>query len=633
MPQILYPIVVPAIAGGLCFLIPRRVRVVREAIALGALTWAFVEAIQLFGAAPVSYTKDWLTLGSLNIQFDLLLSQFSSFIVLFIALFGMGVGLYSVGWFSWKRDDIDGRRYYALILWAVAASCGAALSNSLLMLLMFWEALTAILFILVNLGKDKDEASAGASKSFVLLGLSDAALFIGVAYIWVRYGTLSMNELSIFVGDGPTTTIYILMMVGAITKAGAMPFHTWVPAIAKGAPTPVMALLPASIDKLLGIYLLARLSLDIFSIGPSMSLLLMIIGAVTIIGAVMMALVQHDLKVLLSYHAVSQVGYMVLGIGTGIPIAIAGGLFHMLNNAIYKTCLFLGAGSLEKQAGTTEVAKLGGLARAMPITFATMAVSALAISGIPPMNGFVSKWMVYTGLVELGSRGFDAYWIFLVAALFGSALTLASFVKVLYAGFLGQRPSNLASVKEANGFMTIPMVVLALLSILFGVFAVYPISNYINPIVHNVVGAGAAGQVDIGIGFWEPTTATGLILLGLVIGFLIYLAGRFTKRREGHIFIGGTTPPANMDSMHVTGTGFYNTIKENVGLGGFFANAEQRVFDVYEVGGRIGNVFVQGLRFIHNGILSTYLAWAVIGLGALVFALLSMLLRELVTGR
>jgi len=633
MPQILYPIVVPAIAGGLCFLIPRRVRVVREAIALGALTWALVEAIQLFGTAPVSFTKDWVTLGSLTVQFDLLLSHFSSFIVLFITVFSMGVGLYSIGWMSWKRDDIDGRRYYALILWAVAASCGAALSNSLLMLLMFWEALTAILFILVNLGKDKEEASQGASKSFVLLGLSDAALFIGVAYIWARYGTLSMNELSIFVGDGPTTTIYILMMVGAITKAGAMPFHTWVPAIAKGAPTPVMALLPASIDKLLGIYLLARLSLDIFSIGPTMSLVLMIIGAVTIIGAVMMALVQHDLKVLLSYHAVSQVGYMVLGIGTGIPIAIAGGLFHMLNNAIYKTCLFLGAGALEKQAGTTEISKLGGLAKAMPITFFATMVSALAISGIPPMNGFVSKWMVYTGLVELGARGSQSYWIFLIAALFGSALTLASFVKVLYSGFLGQRPSNLGSVKEANAFMTIPMIVLALLSIVFGVFAVYPISTYINPIVHGAVGAGAAGQIDIGIGFWEPTTATGLILLGLVIGFLIYLAGRFTKRREGHVFIGGHAPPANMDSMHVTGTGFYNTIKDNVGLKGFFTNAEQRIFDVYEVGGRIGNVFVQGLRFVHNGILSTYLAWAVIGLGALVFALLSMLLRELITGR
>jgi len=633
MPQILFPIVVPAVAGGLCLLIPRRVRVVREAIALAALTWAFVEAIQLFGAEPLSYTKDWVQLGNLTVQFDLLLNHFSSFVLLFIGLFGLGVGLYSVGWLNWKRDDIDGRRFWGLFLWAVAASAGAALSNSLLMLLMFWEALTAVLFMLVNLGKDKEEASEGAGKSFVLLGLSDAALFIGVAYIWARYGTLSMNELSIFVGDGPTTTIYILMMVGAITKAGAMPFHTWVPAIAKGAPTPVMAILPASIDKLLGIYLLARLSLDIFSIGPAMTLVLMIIGAVTIIGAVMMALVQHDLKVLLSYHAVSQVGYMVLGIGTGIPIAIAGGLFHMLNNAIYKTCLFLGAGALEKQAGTTEISKLGGLARAMPITFFAMTVSALAISGIPPLNGFVSKWMVYTGLVELGSRGFQGYWIFLIAALFGSALTLASFVKVLYSGFLGQRPSNLSSVTEANGLMTVPMVVLALLSIVFGVFAVYPISTYINPIVHNVVGASARGQVDIGLGYWEPTTATGLIILGLVIGFLIYLAGRFTKRRIGHVFIGGTTPPANMDAMHVAGTGFYNTIKENAGLRGFFANAEQKVFDVYEVGGRIGNVFVQGLRFIHNGILSTYLAWAVIGLGALVFALLSMLLRELVTGR
>ncbi|HYW68159.1 MAG TPA: proton-conducting transporter membrane subunit, partial [bacterium] len=453
-----------------------------------------------------------------------------------------------------------------------------------------------------------------------------------VALIWVRFGTLSMDSLSIFVGDGPTSAIYILMMIGAITKAGAMPFHTWIPAAAKGAPTPVMALLPASIDKLLGIYLLARISLDIFNIGPAMQLVLMTIGAVTILGAVLMALIQHDLKVLLSYHAISQVGYMVLGIGTGIPIGIAGGLFHMLNHAIYKSCLFLTAGSIEKQAGTTEISKLGGLARAMPITFAACAIAAFAISGVPPFNGFVSKWMVYSGLVELGSRGFSAYWIFLVAALFGSALTLASFVKVLYSGFLGQRPSALAKVREARWPMTVPMIVLAGLCIVFGVWAKFPIDTFINPIIHGSVTTSAGGSLDGAMGFWDPGVATGLLILGILVGLGIFGLGKLTTRRTGHIFIGGTKPPEQLDAMHVVGTGFYNTIKETKGLRGAFANAEQRVFDVYEVGGRIGNVFVQGFRSMHNGVLSTYLAWSVIGLGAIVFALLSVLLRQLVGG-
>ena len=629
MPQILVPIVVPAIAGGLCLLIPRRVKVVREVLTLAGLLWAFVAALQLFGQWPLSFTREWVMLGDLSVQFDLLLNHFSAFIVVFVVLFGLVVALYSMSWLS---KEYDGRRYYTLLLWTVAASAGAVLSNSLLLLLIFWEALTAILFFYVNMGRKEKEASDGAAKSFIMLGLSDAALFLAVALIWVRFGTLSMSELSIFVGDGATTAIYILMMVGAITKAGAMPFHTWIPAAAKGAPTPVMALLPASIDKLLGIYLLARISLDIFNIGPPMQLVLMSIGAVTILGAVMMALIQHDLKVLLSYHAISQVGYMVLGIGTGIPVGIAGGLFHMLNHAIYKACLFLTAGSIEKQAGTTEISKLGGLARAMPITFAACAVAAFAISGIPPFNGFVSKWMVYSGLVELGARGFSAYWIFLVAALFGSALTLASFVKVLYSGFLGQRPSNLARVREAPWPMTVPMIILAGLCVLFGVWAKFPLDTFISPIVQGAVATATSGELDISVGFWNPGVATGLIVLGILMGLMVLAIGKLTTRRTGHIFIGGTRPPESLDAMHVSGTGFYNTIKEMKGLKGAFANAEQHVFDVYEIGGRIGNVFVQGLRSVHNGVLSTYLAWSVIGLGAIVFALLSALLRQLVGG-
>ncbi len=269
----------------------------------------------------------------------------------------------------------------------------------------------------------------------------------------------------------------------------------------------------------------------------------------------------------------------------------------------------------------------------MPLTFIAMAVASLAISGVPPFNGFVSKWMVYSGLVELGARGMSSYWIFLVAALFGSALTMASFVKVLYSGFLGQRPSAFAHVKEAPLRMTVPMLFLAALCIVFGVWAKFPIDTFINPIVHGAVGAAASGALDVVrriLGFrcgdrahhpGHPgrTAASSSI-------------GKLSTRRTGHIFIGGNKPPESLDAMHVLGSGFYNTIKETKGLKGAFANAEQQIFDVYEIGGRIGDVFVQGLRSVHNGVLSTYLAWAVIGLGAIVFALLSALLRHLAGG-
>ena len=267
----------------------------------------------------------------------------------------------------------------------------------------------------------------------------------------------------------------------------------------------------------------------------------------------------------------------------------------------------------------------------MPVTFVTCAIAALAISGVPPMNGFVSKWMVYTGLVQMGDSGFKAYWIFLVAALFGSALTLASFVKVLYSAFLGQRPNAMAGVREANWGMLAPMVLLAGLCVLFGVWAAFPIESFINPVVNGAVATAATGQLDLStFGFWNPSSATGLILLGLLLGLLILSVGRLSRRRVGRVFIGGEKV-TSLDAMHVPGTGFYNTIRDTAGIHGLLVNAESKVFDVYDVGGRIGNVFVQGLRSIHNGVLSTYLAWSVIGLGAVVFALLSALLRQLVS--
>ena len=192
-----------------------------------------------------------------------------------------------------------------------------------------------------------DAAGDAAGKTFVVIGFSDCALLLGVLLLWQLTGTLRMSAFDgVPVSGGVLTAAYLLLLTGALVKAGAMPGHTWIPKAAEGAPVSVMAYLPASLDKLLGIYLLARISLRMFALNDGLRLLLLVIGAVTIVLAVMMALVQHNLKKLLAFHAVSQVGYMVMGIGTGVPLGIAGGLFHMLNNALYKCCLFLGAGAV-----------------------------------------------------------------------------------------------------------------------------------------------------------------------------------------------------------------------------------------------------------------------------------------------
>jgi formate hydrogenlyase subunit 3/multisubunit Na+/H+ antiporter MnhD subunit len=396
---------------------------------------------------------------------------------------------------------------------------------------------------------------------------------------------------------------FLSICAGAFAKAGAIPLHGWIPDSAEAAPVPVMALLPASLDKLLGIYLLARICLDVFAVAPNslMSIFLLFIGSVTIIAGVMAALVQHDLKKLLSFHAVSQVGYMLLGIGSATSVGIAGGLFHMLNNAVYKCCLFLSSGAVEKETGTTELDKLGGLGEFMPITFMCTSIAALSISGVPPFNGFASKWMIYQGLIDLSGK--SGLWIiWLVCAMIGSALTLASFLKVIHSIFLGQRSGLAKKTKEVSPLMWAPMAALAILCIVFGVFAFpLPLSKFIIPSVPDLAYAGS----------WHPLLATCLLIIGLLIGALIYLAGRIANVTVKAPYIGGEV--LSDEEVKVPATGFYNTIRDWGPLDAIYRAAEKKMFDVYEVGSAMVFRVYDALGFMHNGLLYTYLAWMFVG--------------------
>jgi formate hydrogenlyase subunit 3/multisubunit Na+/H+ antiporter MnhD subunit len=373
-----------------------------------------------------------------------------------------------------------------------------------------------------------------------------------------------------------------------------------------------MAYLPASLDKLLGIYLLTRICVDIFRIVPNspMSILLLAIGSFTIIAAVLGALVQHNLKKLLSFHAVSQVGYMVLGIGTGLPIGIAGGLFHMFNNAIYKCCLFLVGGAVEKRTGTTELNQLGGLARFMPLTFMAALVASLSISGVPPFNGFASKWMIYQGVIELGKTS-NLWIIWLIAAVFGSALTLASFMKLMHATFLGQWSEWTQKAKEVSWFMWLPMIALALLCVIFGVFAyAVPIRFFIQAAVPGISYTG----------IWSPALATILIVVGLLIGLIIYWLGKVKIATAKPAYVGGELLDEKMTK--VSGVDFYDTIKKWGFLPWIYKWAEAKLFDIYEWGKAICRVLTAGLRWLHNGLLHTYLAWILLGTLILLYILM-----------
>jgi formate hydrogenlyase subunit 3/multisubunit Na+/H+ antiporter MnhD subunit len=455
-----------------------------------------------------------------------------------------------------------------------------------------------------------ENSSAIAKKTFIIVGGSDALMLLGIGIIYhISSGALFMDKIKLGLDNGLAVTAYLCIAIACFAKAGAMPFHSWVPDCAKEAPVPVAAFLPASLDKLLGIYLLARVSFDLFLMNQAMTIFLMLLGAFTIVAAVMMALVQHDMKRLLGYHAVSQVGYMVLGIGSGNPIGVAGGLFHMLNNSIYKQALFLTAGNVELKTGTTDLNKLGGLSKIMPLTYISALIASLAISGVPPFNGFVSKWMVYQGLIEnfrVADSGLRITSILcLAAAMFGSGLTLASFMKLIHATFLGQ-PANgkRSAITEVSWLMWLPAIILALICIIFGVFAnQVPLKYFILPAVAGVAFSGT----------WYAGLATLLVFIGLILGVVIFKLKELGPiARQDSAFTGAETVALKED--RVSGTQFYNTVREIGPLKIIYRLAEKGIFDIYEQGKRY--VFGIGglLRLLHNGVLPTYLVWMLLGM-------------------
>lgn len=597
MRGLLYPILIPIISGIAVLFVQKRS--IRETLSLIVSGLTAFLAVRLFIARPLT----------LSIQDVLLLrvDNLSGFVMLFIGIFGFLITLYSVG-FMKGRENLN--QYYSYLLMTIGASIGAALANNLILFMVFWGFLGITLYLLINLGGP--EASTAGKKTLIIIGAADALMILGIGIIYSLTRTFSMEGIVIPVNSALAVTAFICLACGAFAKAGAIPFHTWIPDSSEVAPTPVMGFLPASLDKLLGIYFLARISMDMFIIRPNsaMSIVLLAIGALTVLAAVMMALIQHNLKRLLAYHAVSQVGYMVLGIGTANPIGIAGGLFHMLNHAIYKCCLFLCSGSVENKRGTTDLAKLGGLSKLMPITYISCLVAALAISGVPPMNGFVSKWMVYQGLIELGKSGGRLWIVWLVAAIFGSALTLASFMKIMHATFLGQAQEDKPKHGDVTPAMWVPTVILASLCVLFGVFAYrIPIRLFITPAV--------SGNV-IYPGVWNASLSTGLILVGVVIGMAIYMIGNIKNLRVDEPFIGGE---ALRDDMKLSGVEFYKTIEDIPLLAAIYSMAKRGIFDIYEQGARITFFFSGVLKRMHNGVLPTYLAWCLLGAVILFFVM------------
>ena len=603
--MLLMPIFVPLAVGFVLLFTPAKWKLLHKGCGLLFSVFAFLLAVKIYRAGEIALDLPILDLWQVKLNMLLATTHLNTFILLFAMGFGLLISIYAMkNTPAPKQSNL----FYGALLLAIGGSAGILLTGHLVFLLIFWEIVTVSLYLLIIAGGS--ECRFAATKSFAMLGASDGALLLGIGMVWVlSEGKFEFLSLNIPTSSGLSIAAFLLLMVAAITKAGAMPLHTWLPTSGECTQASIMAILPAALDKLLGIYLLVLIVKEIFLLQTGLlSWILSLIGAATVILAVMVAMVQHNVKKLLSYHAISQVGYMILGIATMTPVGIAGGVFHMLNNAIYKCCLFLCGGAVEQASGTAELDKLGGLGKTMPWTFAACLVASLSISGIPPFNGFVSKWMVYQGMIQMGSESGTAasFWpLWLLAAMFGSALTLASFVKILHSIFLSRKPDSLPSTREVSAAMLIPMNILAFLCIFFGVFYQVPLKYFIYPALDIEWGTAI-------IGSWNSWLAAIYLIVGVIVALVILRFSRASKHRSVPTWTCGEVQ--SNDEMIIPGTHFYKTISSLSPLKQLYRLQEKEHFDLYNHGGKIGLLFSSFLKWLHSGLLPVYLAWTAFGL-------------------
>jgi formate hydrogenlyase subunit 3/multisubunit Na+/H+ antiporter MnhD subunit len=599
--ELYYWIIFLPIAGGLLGFIINRLRTELNFLAfVGTLYFAIKIFLKTRGE-PIS--DSLASIGGINFRF--FLDNLTGFILLFVAISALLIWFYSLKAMSKRPRE---RAFYLYLTVTLAAANAVVVAGNLIFLFVFWNLLVFSLYGMLQIAKGNNDSSHAARKAITIIGVADYALMLGIVILLVMVGNVDFPVADKITLTNPwLITSYILIMIGVLAKLGTMPFHTWIPESAKVVPASTLAFIPGSIDKLLGVYLLLRVSFFIFDISSSMPLriLLMVIGAASIVFMSAAALVQKDAQRVLAFSTVSQAGYMVLGIGTGMPIAIAGALFHMLNNVLYKSILFMSVGSVENRTRTSNMNALGGLGPKMPITFFSFVIAVLAISGVPPFNGFYSKWMIYQGIIEMSNQ-IPLWFIFLICAMFGSVLTLAYSLKLLHAIFLGQRPKALNKVREARFVMVVPSLIFALACVVFGIFAdLIPLKLFVLP--------SLPFKIET-IGFWSPGLATILIIVGIIIGLIIFLIGTVSNPKRSRVFVGGEV--LDEDEARVTGADFYSSVRTLGMLNKTYLFGEGGAFDIYN---HLQGI-ARGFAFISKNVINRIIVAAYHSIGKLVQA-------------
>ena len=602
-------------------------RTVRNILALLSITaslafiLALVKPVMWNGEIIAYWMGGRVPAGGYAIGIALEVDALSLFFALLVSVAVFVSGVYSI---QYMRHDDNEREYYTLFLMLGGGVMGLVLSGDLFNMFIMVEILTFAAVALTAFRNTARGALEAAFKYLVVGSIGSTCILVGTSMLYAQAHTLNLAQLAqVIPGNLNTATkvAFALLFVGFGTKAFIVPFHPLAADAHGAAPASISVMISGVLTKS-GIYGIIRLTYFLFqtmNLG-TMQFLLVFIGSLSMFICVTMALAQHDFKRLLAFHSISQIGYVLTAVGLCTALGVSAGLYHAMNHTLFKGLLFLAAGAVLHETGTTDLGKLGGLSRKMPHTTVLFLIGAFSISGIPPFNGFASKWMIYQATyqkaVESGNIGFL---LVTIIALVTSVLTLASFVKVSQSVFFGQLPKELENVKEVPFGMRFAMGIFALLCVLTGLFpnlvttyitepaarAVFSVAQYIGAMGFDDSGVAAEGAVSFAhVGVWEPISWLLILWIALLSVTIVAVASKYDKvsQRYGEA----------VDSKYELFYGGEAQEFSQVGGGDLFWGFKHNWRGYFDV-----------MHRLHSGVVNDYALWAVVDLAlVLLFSLI-----------
>jgi len=517
--QVFSLLLLPLISATTITLFLRKQGKLAVGVSLLSAALCAMQAIYLLVMLPeegMEASFNWFTMGTLHVELGFLLNNTSAVLLFVVTFVGFLIHLFAV---EYSHHDPSRARFFGGLSIFMFSMTGIVLSNNLVMMFVFWELVGLSSYLLIGHYQYKESAAKAANKAFIVNRVGDFGFLIGIIWCWWQFGTVNLSSLQVVIhghGGELVTAMGLLLFCGVLGKSAQMPLHVWLPDAMEG-PTPVSALIHAATMVAAGVFLMCRI---FFLFTPDALQVISWVGAVTAVYAGFCAITQKDIKKILAYSTLSQLGYMVaafalgtMGSSHGHDYGVGASLFHLTTHAFFKALLFLGAGSIiHASHHEQDIYKMGGMWSRMPVTTVTFAIGVWALCGLPFMSGFSSK----EAILNVAYHNNPVIFYLLIG---GAGITAFYMTRLFVTVFIGvPRSEHAGEAKENSWVMLLPLIVLAFYSVFASRAWVFPHSLHavlVNSIPH------AEGSLEI----WMPIASIAIAFTGIALAWFIYKPG------------------------------------------------------------------------------------------------------------